>query len=64
MKATLEFDLPEDEQEFRWAADAVGYVAVIQEALRKLKYHPDATIPVADMRETIWESLKDRNLEV
>lgn len=64
MKAILEFDLPEEEQEFRWAADAVGYVCVIQEALSALKHHHDATIPVEQMRETIWESLRDRNLEV
>lgn len=64
MKATLEFNLPEEDQEFRWAMNAVGYVSVIQEALRKLKYHQEALIPVTDMREQIWESLKERGLEV
>lgn len=64
MKAILEFDLPEEEQEFRWAVNAVGYVCVIQGVLFTLKHHPDATIPVEQMRETIWKSLQDRNLEV
>lgn len=72
MKATLEFNLPEDQEEFQTAQDggkAKGVLHELDQHLRsKTKYAPDTqseqvTETYQEIREKLWELASQESLE-
>jgi hypothetical protein len=70
MKATLEFDLPEEQQQFDDAAHGTTWRCVVQELDRRLrqvvKYGEDDADSVAamDWREQLAEIVRDQKLSM
>ena len=69
MKAILEFNLPEDKEEFEVASKAMDWSLVVwdmeQHLRKKLKYDNDYETPnqaLEHMRETLNELLVDKGL--
>lgn len=64
MKAILEFDLPDDREEFEIALRAGRYASVIddlREAFRqKCKYEPEQTTTWSAARELLIDTLNQR----
>lgn len=67
MKGILEFNLPEDADEFRIASNARLYLATlldIFEHLRSLEKHTDAeTVDIAKLRSELWQNVPDEILQ-
>jgi hypothetical protein len=72
MKATLEFNLPEEQSEHRWAIDGWKWKSVVVEHADRLrsalKYDNDLT-PEADaclekLRDELFQLLQDHNLNL
>lgn len=65
MKTILEFNLPEEESEFRKSIDAWKFIAVIQdldeELRRKLKYESDS---LTDSEYAIYENIRKKLYEI
>ena len=73
MKATLEFNLPDDEQEYNLANNAMNFWNVLweldQELRAKTKYAPDDMTDddydaYQKIRETLHELMKDNNVSL
>jgi len=64
MRATLEFDLPDDEYEYRCALNGADYLQVIRDLDRELRsavkweaYGKDKVEGASWARDTLWEML-------
>ena len=71
MKATLEFNLPEETTEHQIAVDTLKWRGVVSDALEELrtdrKYNqlPQAEYAYNEkISERIWQLMKDQNLEL
>lgn len=67
MKAILEFNLPEDTQEYENAMNGQRLSIVISDLLnylrQKSKYENFETLPISVVREKIYELLNDMNIK-
>ena len=73
MKATLEFNLPEDQQDFQMATNAIKFWSVIyeldQELRSKTKYAPD-DLPedkydaYQEVRDRLYELMSEYNVSL
>ena len=72
MKALLEFDLPEEQDEHRVALDGVKWRAVVNDIANKmrsaLKYDddltPESSACLENLREELFQLIADRNLNL
>ena len=71
MKATLEFNLPEEAEEHQLAVDGLKWRGVVSDVLEELrtdrKYNqlPEAEYVYNEkISERIWQLMKDQNLEL
>jgi hypothetical protein len=68
MKAILEFNLPEDNQEFEYAKNGILYSIVLEELdnwLRnKYKYEDQETITIDEVRAKLRELMNERDLSL
>jgi hypothetical protein len=71
MKAILEFDLPEDQQEFQLANEAADWHSVVWEVDQMLRQHlkyghelKSADEALEQIRKFLYEEMKDRNLQL
>lgn len=71
MKATLEFNLPEDLVEFRISSDAISWALAVQDIdnfLRnKIKYgheYPSIVTALGDIRESLFDILDSHNINL
>jgi hypothetical protein len=66
MKGILEFNLPEDHEDFMYAQNGILYSIVIDELdnwLRsKVKYEDKSTLKISEVREKLNELLQERGL--
>ena len=73
MKAILEFNLPEDNQDFQLAANAIKFWSVLyeldQDLRSKTKYAPDS-LPqdkydaYEEIRENLYELMRNENISL
>ncbi len=67
MKGVLEFNLPEDEEDFYYAQNGILYSIVLEDLdnwLRnKVKYEDQETISIEEVREHLTKLLKERDLK-
>jgi hypothetical protein len=71
MKATLLFNLPEEQQEFRLANEAADWHSVVWEVDQKLRQHlkyghefKSVGEALEQIREFFYEEITDRNLQL
>jgi hypothetical protein len=71
MKATLEFTLPEESEEYQIAVDGMKWRGVVSEILEELRRERKYTeISETDtaynekISEKIWQLMRDQNLEL
>jgi hypothetical protein len=68
MKAILEFNMPEDREDHKYALHGIEYAIILEELdnwLRNMfKYEDKVKIDIEVVRSKIYELLKERNLEI
>jgi len=71
MKATLEFNLPEEQSDFYDATNGWKYKAVLQDFDRYLKSMIGSSLPTEDqielvdqIRQKMWEMVNDEGVEI
>jgi hypothetical protein len=71
MKATLEFNLPEESEEHQLAVDGIKWRGVVSDALEELRRDRKYTeLSESDaaynekISEKIWQLMRDQNLEL
>ena len=67
MRAVLEFQLPEEREDFEIATDGWRYRGVISDVLNqlrsKIKYTEETTIALDAVREMIWEYCREYEVD-
>lgn len=68
MKAKLEFDLPEENEEFKLATKAIDYYCAlddIRQYIRQLyKYDDVGEVSIDELHDKFWEILNDRGIDL
>ncbi len=68
MKAILEFILPDDDDQFKVAANATKYLSALEDLANKIrskvKYSEEESVAWEKVKDLFWETLEEAGVEL